>query len=538
MHEPLKSPVQAAPANEVDQAEDDAGQPVAQRFFLFQVLPGWMTSFLIHLLLIILLALFTFDIPQQILVSLEAGQGGEEVIPFDELEFDTADVGAELMANTPTEIPATTELSDVAMDVDINVEPETDRAMTELLESFDAQATGAADAGAMDSLLAGAASNLSGRSEGQRRGLGLRRGASEESINSVALALKWLADHQLPDGSWSYDHRTGPGSHRTSPNPGDFENAPNSATALALLTFLGAGQTHFEGEYTSTVERGLAYLIANAQQTRHGWSWEENQGLMYAHGLVAITLCEAYAMTDDQRLDEPAREALRYIEYAQDPRGGGWRYTPREPGDLSVTGFQVMALKSAKMCGLELGDDVIRNTRRFLNYVSSESGAFYGYVLADPNERRPTMTSVGLLCQMYLGWTRDNPALKTGVQWLAERGPDIGNWKPGMVIAEDDKDEFRAGMYYNYYATQVFSHYGGPEWETWNASMRDFLVATQCTEGDARGSWFFQDQDEGGYVHGGRLYATTLAAMTLEVYWRYLPLYDEKLTSEAEFPLD
>ena len=91
-------------------------------------------------------------------------------------------------------------------------------------------------------------------------------------------------------------------------------------------------------------------------------------------------------------------------------------------------------------------------------------------------------------------------------------------------IDEKDKYRFKAEMYYNYYATQVLSQYGGELWDKWNREMREFLIATQSTKGPSKGSWFFNHPNELGYDHGGRLYATTLAAMTLEVYYRYMPL--------------
>ena len=246
-------------------------------------------------------------------------------------------------------------------------------------------------------------------------------------------------------------------------------------------------------------------------------------------------------MTDDSRLAKPVRDVIRYVEYCQDPVGGGWRYDPKQKGDTSAAGWQVMALKSAYMCGIEVNSETIRKARRFLNFVSYESGSYYGYThpLGPGEPKRKGLTSVGLLSQMYLGWTKENPALGTGVRWLAARGPSVGNWKIGqMSIPQADKDNFKSGMYYNYYATQVVHQYGGPLWEEWNKEMRDFLIATQVTEGPAKGSWFFQDADELGYIHGGRLYATTLSALTLEVYYRYLPLFNEKKTSETEFILD
>ena len=86
-------------------------------------------------------------------------------------------------------------------------------------------------------------------------------------------------------------------------------------------------------------------------------------------------------------------------------------------------------------------------------------------------------------------------------------------------------------MYYNYYATQVMHHWGGPEWDRWNNVMREHLIRTQIRDGHATGSWDVADRH--GSL-GGRLYMTTLALLTLEVYYRHLPLYQK---DRIEIPL-
>ena len=87
-------------------------------------------------------------------------------------------------------------------------------------------------------------------------------------------------------------------------------------------------------------------------------------------------------------------------------------------------------------------------------------------------------------------------------------------------------------MYYNFYATQLMFQNGGDSWKRWNATVRDFLVDTQAQNGKIKGSWFFEKPDL-GYAHGGRLYATTLAALTLQVYYRHARLYDEVKSNDA-----
>jgi len=186
---------------------------------------------------------------------------------------------------------------------------------------------------------------------------------------------------------------------------------------------------------------------------------------------------------------------------AQNP-GGGWRYTPGQKGDTSVVGWQVMALASGKSAGLPVPAQTLIGVRRFLNQVTPDEGVTYGY---DKPSTKPSTTAIGLLCQMYLGWNREHPSLASGVEYLGKRGPDRGN------------------MYYNYYATQVMHHWGGEEWKKWNDVMREQLVTTQIKKGHGSGSWNVADSHGGA---GGRLYMTCLATMTLEVYYRHLPLYE------------
>jgi hypothetical protein len=524
-------------AEEQEPQEEDQLQPVGNAFLIFQVMPSWLVSFILHILLIIILAVAYWTIPENPTVGLVTGEPAEEIAEMEELSFDSP-LESETLESSDVENSNESELQDVIEDIQFD-EPLVDETMAEsLTESIE---TDAIETEVLDltGASAGAAGQISGRSSAEaRRALVRRGGGNEASENAVRLALEWIAKHQLRNGSWNFDHRIGPGAElRSSPNPGDFKRSPRAATAMCLLVFLGAGQTHVEGEYKEVVEKGLAFLLESGRRTSSGLSYYEDDGGLYNHGLAAIALCEAFAMTDDPRLAQPVQDVIRYVEYCQDPIGGGWRYEPKEAGDTSVVGWQIMALKSALMCGLEIDSQVIRKARKFLNSVSTESGTFYGYTHRIADRRKGT-TAVGLLCQMYLGWTRENPALKAGVEWLGDRGPEVGDWKPGQVIPENAKDNFRSGMYYNYYATQVMHQFGGPLWDAWNREMRDFLIATQMTEGAARGSWFFQDPNELGYVYGGRLYATTLAAMTLEVYYRYLPLYDDKKTSEVEFELD
>jgi hypothetical protein len=231
------------------------------------------------------------------------------------------------------------------------------------------------------------------------------------------------------------------------------------------------------------------------------------EGTMYAQGIATVALCEAYAMTRDESLRTPAQAAVDFICRAQHDQGG-WRYYPGQPGDTTVYGWQIMALKSARLAGLRVPESVWTKARHFLDTVQVEDGAGYGY---QKPERLPGPTAIGLLARMYDGWAREDPRLAKGVQYLSEQGPS------------------RTDVYYNYYATQVLHHYEGPAWDAWNATLRERLIATQSRRGHEHGSWYFHDQH--GEV-GGRLYTTAMCVMILEVYYRHLPLYGREAVVE------
>ena len=351
---------------------------------------------------------------------------------------------------------------------------------------------------------AGTISGFSGRTGDARADLLARRGGTQASEAAVARGLAWIAAHQLPNGSWRFDHRRGECNDRCR-NPGLLNACTTGATALALLPMYGAGHTHQQGDYQQVVDRGLRYLVSRFKSAPFGASLVESGGL-YDHGIATILLCEAYAMTGDSWLREPAQRAIDFVVYAQDPRGGGWRYQPRARGDTSVVGWQFMALKSAQMAGLEVPTPTLQGVDHFLNSVQTKRGAAYGYT--DPGFSSGT-NAIGLLCRMYLGWEQDHPSLAEGVEVIAREGPSSTD------------------VYFNYYATQLLHHFDGESWPKWNAQLRDVLIATQSTSGHERGSWYTEDVGQASQL-GGRLYTTSLSIMTLEVYYRHLPIYDRR----------
>jgi hypothetical protein len=476
--------------------------------------PSWLASLVVHAVALVALGLFYIE-PQKKsadLAIVASPQVTEESLHDLDSPVTAADV-------TTLDSSLSTVESGPLEDVPLNpLANDTDAAPTSLdLASLNDSLVRQEDLLKTTGVTGASGQGVGGRS-GALKGELLKKGGSDASEAAVARALKWLSNHQLPDGGWNFDLEKCPTCHGLCKDSGEGNDARLGATAMALLPFLGAGQTHREGQYKEVVRKGLYYLTTHTDNTGGFLSMHEPRGTMYSHGLGTIALCEAYAMTNDRTLMPYAQGAVNFIAYAQDPVGGGWRYRPRvEAGDTSVVGWQIMALKSAQMAGLEVPNSVLNRAVKFLDSVQSDDGAIYGYTAPSDGFRRGT-SSVGLLCRMYLGWKKDNPGLKKGVSLISREGPSMPR-----------RTDNRADMYYNYYATQVLRHWGGHEFDQWNGKVRDWLVESQAREGHETGSWFFSFDF---HSVGGRLYCTSMATMMLEVYYRHLPLYGGKAVDD------
>ncbi|MCA9049154.1 MAG: hypothetical protein KDA89_10530 [Planctomycetaceae bacterium] len=333
-------------------------------------------------------------------------------------------------------------------------------------------------------------------------------GGSEGSEAAVRRGLEWLAAHQYAAGNWSIhspncqDHKcTGHGTYEADP----------AATGLALLAFLGAGHTHRSGDYQQEVGRGLKWLIERQADDGDLFAAETEFARFYSHGIAAIALCEAYGMTRDNSVRAAAQKSLEYIFASQHPTYGGWRYKPQFESDTSVSGWQLMAMKSGEMAGLKIPPSAYDGVRQWLNLVEDADapGRFRYHPTREVTE---SMTAEGLLMRQYLGADRTDSALQAGASWLQQRLP---------------RPEAR-DVYYWYYGTQVMFHMQGEHWNAWNTALRDMLVETQEKGGPQRGSWDpeLPDKDSWGRS-GGRHYVTCLNLLMLEVYYRHLPLYIE-----------
>lgn len=500
-------PVQPAP--EIQARAVASPRPLVQRFVASPAVRSGYTSAVVHVILLTLLALVWIEPPDRrrhrplelafAAPRLEAaaagaeGAGAEE--PVTVRTTGAAPAGAASSGAEATGAEATLAESTAAAEPAPRLPGI--KAVSVATETPQTQSPDPAPAATPHPALAASPSAGYATRRGTDRAAALRaHGGSAASEAAVDRGLAWLARHQAADGSWRFDLSQCRCDGSCS-QPGTISST-TAATGIALLPFLGAGNTQIEGPYQETVARGLYYLLGRLRPTARGGDLCE--GTMYGQGVATLALAEAYGMTRDDLLARPLVDAVRFIVTAQDTYGGGWRYLPGQSGDTTVTAWQLAALKSASLAGLEVPSPTIDGIRRFLDRVQARGGEAYGYLGSQP---QPCTSAIGLFCRLHTAW-EERERLERGLAALARGGP------------VDD------AVYLNFYLSQALLQADHAAWPRWNARNRDQLVARQAAFGHEQGSWVFADRET---APGGRLAHTALALLTLEVYYRVLPLY-------------
>ncbi|MBN2578139.1 MAG: terpene cyclase/mutase family protein [Pirellulales bacterium] len=451
--------------------------------------PPWLISAVVHMLLLIILGLWFFVIegPQRT-ISLDSFTDVFAEKLGEQLQYDTL-VGkkdvfqVEEPVVTPDRLPPVDDPF-AAPEKLVDLHPNGNVASSQI----NAKQIGLA---------------LSGRREGSKQSLLGRYGGNRTTEEAVQRGLAWLARNQTGDGSWSLEGPYSDGAFHV-------ENR-EAATAMALLAFQGNGQTPREGKYQRNVARAWNWLLK--QQDADGNFFHEggSNHRYYTHAMCTIALCELLSMTKNETYRPAADRAVENLLRGQSPEGG-WRYQPQLDTDVSVTGWCVMALQSARMAGLAVPGDSFRRVERFLDRSAQHGGSRYPYQPRD--SATLSMTAEALLIRQYLGWSRDDPRMAAGVKWLTA--------SKNLVDYRDGRD-----VYYWYYATQVAHNMEGDYWKRWNAVMRQAVPQHQVKTGRESGSWDPKRPTLDRWGNSaGRLYVTCLSIYVLEVYYRHLPLYE------------
>jgi hypothetical protein len=326
-------------------------------------------------------------------------------------------------------------------------------------------------------------------------------GGNMKSEETIERGLDWLALHQAPSGRWGTKDFEKAGHCNCRDQAEDHDIA---GTAFGLLPFLGAGHTHAYGKHKAIVLKGVQWLL---KKQKSGGNFHDNA---YENALATIAICEAYGMTRDPGLKAPAQYAINYILRAQSANGS-WGYAAGDLGDTSVTGWQFSALKAGFYADLKVPDNTFNRVSRYLDSVADPGDLGYGYKTPGADK---ASSAAGLMCRQFLGWGPDQPSLRKGVDHLAS---------PSNFVSRD-----QPAIYYLFYATQVMHHMGGKYWDEWNPKVRDMLADLQDQGKEKgfeheKGSW--SPRGDTWAKAGGRLMYTSLALLTLEVYYYHIPLY-------------
>lgn len=349
-----------------------------------------------------------------------------------------------------------------------------------------------------------------------------RHKGSKHTEASVDLGLEWLATHQEEDGHWN------------AAKYGSNSGTDTACTGLGLLAFLGAGHSEKVGKYQTNVKKAVAWL--KSKQDGKGLVFGDakvGNGVGYSHAIAGMALAEACGMGDDPETKAAAQKALDYstqVHQHRDENGKlGFRYAAGQAGDLSVTGWFMMQIKSARMAGLNVDPGCVEGVSRFLDSVKHqtehrkdstedlngshngqhkkiEGNLGYGYMPGGASTHR--LSAIGILCRQLTGVKKEE--LQEGAEWFVEKGGLPETWGA------------KTDLYYWYYGTMCTFQQKGEIWVRWNEAMKRTLVDNQKQDGEVAGSW----DPVGEYAQNwGRVGQTALCVLTLEVYYRYLSIY-------------
>jgi hypothetical protein len=351
------------------------------------------------------------------------------------------------------------------------------------------------------------------------RGAALGRYGGGHTVAAVLRALRWLKKTQSPDGSWG-------------------RNKP-SVTALALLAYLAHGDTPASDEFGETVEKAIRFLV-EAQEP--DGKFRGRDGHDYTQPIVAYALAEAYGMTKVPMVKTAAVKAIEIVAKGQNASGSfDYNLKPGGSGrdDLSYGAWCVQALKAAKIAGLEYEvpeittamERAVAGTKVHFKATDSSEGIF-GYGRGASGS--PGLTGAGVLCLQFLGDGQSREA-KAGLAGL-HKWPF--NW-------EDPGANVRSPVYYWYYNTQAYFQEGGEIWNKWNLEFSAPLCKVQNVisqeesgyvdhQGKPQETGFWDNAKARSYGGDERLFVTIFSTLMLEVYYRYLPTFQQITVEEIQ----
>ncbi|MCL7414342.1 MAG: hypothetical protein M8353_12150, partial [ANME-2 cluster archaeon] len=338
--------------------------------------------------------------------------------------------------------------------------------------------------------------------------------ATEEEVSqALTRALDYLASEQTKEGYWSqsrHDCKVGIAGLALQAFIGG-ECAPKdySSNIKAAINFLKT-EYHPSSEYqTGTKDRAIyGGLIAKSQP-------------MYEHAIATLALIEVLVEMNDLSLAPIIEDALQLIIRAQNTEHkpellggpididstnyGGWRYNPdRKDSDISVTGWQILALKGALSVGFSIPEWSLPKAADYLRSCYDEDHHSFGYYTSSGGGgcARAGMGALGLQLSGY----PDDPLIKPALRYMQDNAPTWEFEDPGPGWP----------FYYWYYGSRAMLLAGGEYWRIWKNWTCRLLVDHQNSDG----SWTGAQREE-----GMEIYTTALGALILELCCGHLPVY-------------
>jgi hypothetical protein len=341
---------------------------------------------------------------------------------------------------------------------------------------------------------------------------------------AVERALKWLASQQLPDGSFSSIDKGQPG-----------------VTALCMMAFIAHGHLPGEHPYGPRIERAADYIVQC--QKRNGLiaevadnSPQVNRYVMHAlggpiaynHAISSLALSEFYGMGEPEQATRVKRAVEKSIaitlamqKWPKDRSvdEGGWRYIDdydHEDADLSITGWQLMFLRSARNAGFDVPEGPIDEAVAYVRRTYSEQYGAFGYVADSPDPRSRGMAGAGILALANAG-IHDAPESKRSAAWLLENDFSRYNEVVPFTQVEWPNDRYHYGLFQ---CCQGMYQLGGRQWEQFFPPAVKTLLANQRPDGSWPTESHFYD------AQFGNAYTTALVILSLGATNELLPIYE------------
>ncbi len=334
------------------------------------------------------------------------------------------------------------------------------------------------------------------------------RRSALKTRQSIDAGLTWLAKNQDKSGFWDADQHGG----------GALFNI--GVTGLATMAFLGAGYgkkgVH---KYAANVTNGLKALV-RAQEKDGCIGPRSSQSFIYNHCIATTALCETLFITKDPRYRAAAKKAVEFIESARN-QYLAWRYMPRGgENDTSVSAWAIIALTSARSAGLAVDDANFVGARTWVEKMTDQKTGRVGYNYPGggaarpegmqdrfPGERTEAMTAAGLMIRAFSG--SFNPKSHVVIQ---------GANRCNVLAPAWNTENGSIDMYYWYFGTLAMFQIGGAHWRDWSHRLAAAAGTGQRDDGVYAGSW---DPAGPWGNDGGRVYATAVMTMSLEVVNRF-----------------